>query len=256
MKIGIFDSGIGGLSVLYHLMKILPEEEYIYYADTDNVPYGNKTNDEIIGFSVKAAEFLLEKGAEIILIACNTATSVAAEVLRNRLEVPVVGIEPAIKPAVLDDNSGRILVLATPVTVREKKLHELIDKVDMDHRVDMIGLPLLPEFAEKGHFDTDEVYDYLVRELSELELSDYSKVVLGCTHFIHFSNILKKLFGNDVKFYDGSIGTANNLKRIANTAHLSSNNGFKISFYQSGRPVTDRHTLDFYDLVLNRLKNC
>ena len=131
MKIGFFDSGIGGLNVLARTLKMLPDEEYYYYADSDNCPYGTKTNEEIIEFTRKGMSFLVDKGCSIICIACNTATSVAASIVRKEFDVPILGIEPAVKPAVNRHNGNkRVLVLATPVTIREKKLHKLIDDID------------------------------------------------------------------------------------------------------------------------------
>ena len=122
MKIGFYDSGIGGLSVLQTAMEMLPNEEFIYYADTDHVPYGEKSNDEILAFARRAVDFLIAKDAKAIVIACNTATSVAAKYLRAVHTLPIIGMEPAVKPAVEEKNHKRILVSATPVTIREKKL--------------------------------------------------------------------------------------------------------------------------------------
>ena len=141
MKIGIFDSGIGGLSVLQKLIKIMPNEEYCYYLDSVHVPYGEKSKEDIIKYTDEAIAFLINEGCDITCIACNTATSVAAEILRKKYSTPIVGVEPAVKPAVElsanGEKEGRILVIATPVTVREKKLHDLIEKFDNEHLVDM-----------------------------------------------------------------------------------------------------------------------
>ena len=256
MKIGIFDSGLGGLTVLSFLQKLLPEEEYYYYADSDHVPYGTKTGAQIYEYSKEAVSFLINKGCDIVCIACNTATSVAAEGLRKSFDIPIVGIEPAVKPAVAGEHKKdeRILVVATPVTVKEKKLHELIDRFDEAKQVDMKALPELPVFAEKGIFDGEEIREYLKKEFADVNVSVYSKVVLGCTHFIHFINLFREIFNDDVVFLDGCEGTANNIYRRATQAGFPGAGAFSIEFYRSGKLVTDDKDLQFFNMILERLE--
>ena len=254
MKIGIFDSGIGGLNVLARCRAMLPDEEYAYYADTDNCPYGTKTTDEIIGFTDTGIGFLKDLGCDIVCIACNTATSVAAAILREKYDFPIVGVEPAVKPAVNDVVSKkRILVLATPVTVREKKLHDLIEKFDELHRVDVLALPKLPVFAEKGMFDGDEVKQYITDEFKDIKPEEYDRVVLGCTHFIHYIPVLSEFFGEDCRFLDGCEGTARNIKKICNENGYKSFGSYAISYFKSGRAVTDKEEISFFENVLERV---
>ena len=254
MKIGIFDSGIGGLNVLARCKALLPNEEYIYYADTDNCPYGIKTPDEITGFTDKGIGFLKDLGCDIVCIACNTATSVAAAVLREKYDFPIVGVEPAVKPAVNDMVSKkRILVLATPVTVREKKLHDLIERFDELHRVDVLALPKLPVFAEKGLFDGNEVKQYITDEFKDINPVDYDRVVLGCTHFIHYVPVLSGFFGKDCRFLDGCEGTARNIKKICTEKGFTSSGIYGISYFKSGRAVTDKEEIAFFENVLERV---
>ena len=256
MKIGIFDSGIGGLNVMAGCIKLMPGEEYEYYADSDNCPYGTKTTDQIIEYTEKGITFLRDKGCDIICIACNTATSVAAAALREKYNFPIVGVEPAVKPAVTDgDTKKRILVLATPVTVREKKLHDLIEKFDELHRVDVLALPKLPVFAENGKFDGDEVDNYLKNELKSIDTYAYDRIVLGCTHFIHYVPAFKKLFEAECRFLDGSEGTARNIKKICTENGYLSSGRFVINYYESGRVVTDMDKLKFYENVLKRVND-
>lgn len=257
MKIGLFDSGIGGLSVLAPLIRMMPDEEYIYYADSDNVPYGTKSEQEIYRLSKAAIDFLLGKGCDIICIACNTATSAAAGRLRNEYELPIVGVEPAVKPAIShlsdDGGNGRILVIATPMTVKQKKLQDLVARLDDEHLVDMKALGKLPEFAEQGDFDSRELQDYLDAELSGEGYRQYTKVVLGCTHFIHFTEILTKYFAENVEFLDGSEGTARNICRICEQKGFSHGTVGAISYYRSGREASGEGKL-FYEKILERLK--
>ena len=253
MKIGIFDSGIGGLTVLDKLIKLMPDEEYYYYLDSVNVPYGEKNTEDIIRFTEKGISFLIDKGCDITCIACNTATSVAAQTLRNKYKTPIVGVEPAVKPAVNCENEGRILVIATPVTVKEKKLHDLVEKFDNEHLVDMKALPKLPAFAEKGMFEDEQVYEYLLDEFKNINCRQYSKIVLGCTHFKHYVKLFRKLFGQEVQFLDGAEGTAKNIKRISENMHLKSAEHYCINYYESGEEITEPNRLEFLDNVMKRL---
>ncbi len=252
MKIGFFDSGIGGLSLVGYARTKLPDADFIFYADTDNVPYGTKTKEEITALSDKAASFLISKGAEAIVIACNTATSAAAPYLRNKYNISIIGIEPAVKPAVKIPGHKRILVIATPFTVREKKLHDLVDRVDIEHRVDMLPTPELVKFAEQGEFDSDRVKIYLEDCFKDLNKEDYCAVVCGCTHFIHFKKLFIDIFGPDITVLDGGKGTVNNLCRHLKQDGYQDTKGKtgKTTYYRSGREVTDKDTLEFYQMVI------
>ena len=150
MKIGFFDSGIGGLSVLHHALKKLPHEQFLYYADSRHVPYGEKTEAEIAAYADAAIDFLLDEGVKAIVLACNTATSAAGETIRKRYPVPIIGMEPAVKKALETYGKGRILVAATSVTVKGEKLQLLIGRVDTRHVVDLLALPKLVCFAKAG----------------------------------------------------------------------------------------------------------
>ncbi len=214
MNIGIFDSGIGGMTLLHQAMAVLPLENYIFYADTDHVPYGTKSKEQVIGFVDDVMRFMLGHDCKAVVIACNTATAVAAEEMRNRYAIPIIGIEPAVKPALAASHGKRVLVAATPLTVREKKLKELVERVDYSHLVDLVALPRLVELAEHGDFDTDEVTQYLQKELSGYDLGQYGEFVLGCTHFNFFKDTFRKLLPADVKLIDGSEGTIRHLKDV------------------------------------------
>lgn len=239
MKIGIFDSGIGGLTVLHQAMLTLPKEDFIYYADTDNVPYGTKSRVEIIGFADRAVDFLVKQDVKAVVIACNTATSAAIDYIRGKYSLPILGMEPAIKPAVKRCNGKRVMVIATPLTVREEKLHNLIQQVDDEHVVDLLPMPELVTFAEAGKYDSPEVYEYLKRELAGYELENYSALILGCTHFNYFKDTYRRIFPKEVAFIDGSVGTVNHLKHILEEKGLLEENQGTVEYYESGRRITD-----------------
>jgi glutamate racemase len=260
LKLGFFDSGIGGLTVLDKARELMPSEEYIYYADTDNAPYGTRETADVYGLSKKAVEFLLDKGAEAVVIACNTATSAAAEELRKNFSIPIIGVEPAVKPAVAIRAGKRVLVLATPLTVKEKKLHDLIEKVDKDEAVDLLPMPELVDFAERGVFSSAGVEEYISRTLGKFyqdnkrDFDDYSVVVLGCTHFNHFIPMLKPFFDEGMSFIDGSLGTVKNLKHITEERGFSSSGEFSLTVYESGRNVSGTEREAFYREALEHLK--
>ena len=242
--IGVFDSGIGGLTVLKEIIKILPNEEFIYYADTDNVPYGIKPKEEVKEYINQAVKFLIDKDVKAIVIACNTATSIAINDLRKKYSLPIIGIEPAAKPAIENRGQKKVLIMATPTTIREEKLHNLLKKFSAEEFVDLIAMPKLVEYAERGEFDSKEIEDYLKKQLQEFNLNDYSEIVLGCTHFPFFKEKIKKVVPQNINIIDGSKGVANRLKDILQKNDLLGNNNLKIEYYYSGRKVEDCEKLE------------
>lgn len=254
MKIGFFDSGIGGLSVLHHAMKALPQEEYLFYMDTDHVPYGEKTKEEIITYVKNAMEFMVEQDCKAVVIACNTATAAAASVIREQFSIPVIGIEPAVKPAVEKSRNKRVLVIATPLTVKEEKLKNLLNRVDGEHQVDLLALPKLVHFAESLAFDTEECYEYLKKELGRFDLENYSELVLGCTHYNYFKNVYRKIIPEDMRIIDGNEGTVNQLKRMLKKQGRLEKNPLTVTYYQSGRRITDQSFLERIDMLHKRLE--
>lgn len=211
MKIGIFDSGIGGLSVLHLAMRKLHGVHFIYYADEKNVPYGEKSKEEIIDFVDEAMRFFVSKGTQAVVLACNTATSAAASEMRQKYKLPIIGMEPAVKKAVEIHGEKKVLVAATPITVRGDKMSQLLRQVDAGGKVDLLALPGLVHFAEREMFDSKEVSDYLRQELSPFSLADYSAFVLGCTHFNYFKDYFRKMFPDTMVLLDGNEGTVNHL---------------------------------------------
>lgn len=252
MSIAFFDSGIGGITVLHHAMKMLPLEDYIYFADTLNAPYGTKTRDEVRSLVFNAVDFIVSLGVDAVVIACNTATSVAVEDLRKRYTIPIIGMEPAVKPAIekTGGTQKRVLVTATPLTLKEEKLKNLIDRIDNEHIVDLLPLPGLVEFAENFEFNENIVSDYLNKELASVDISSYGTIVLGCTHFLFYRSILKKIIPSHIDIIDGNAGTVNHLSRVLNERGVSIKGEGKIKWYCSGEPVVDLKRLAEFELLL------
>ena len=254
MKIGIFDSGIGGLSVLSEAISAISFGEFIYYADTDNVPYGEKSEEEIRGYVEKAVDFLIEKGARAIVLACNTATSVSVKSLREKYSLPIVGMEPAVKRAVDLFSEGRVLVSATPMTIKGEKLHSLIGRLDSKSRVDLVALPGLVRLAEKGVFEGEEVKEYLDRELSGIDLSLYSSFVLGCTHFVFYKKALGEYLPSGIKLLDGNEGTVRQLLKRIKEESGADDARQSVEYFTSGRKA-DEKTAERYSYLVKLAAN-
>lgn len=232
--IGVFDSGVGGISVLKELKEIMPNENYIYYGDSANAPYGSKTTQEVRRLSFDAFELLKKMGAKAVVVACNTATSASVRLLREQNpDKIIIGLEPAIKPAVMHKKDSVILVLATPVTLREEKFNKLAAMYE--HMGEIIPVPCdrLAGLIEEGKTDCEETEKYLKEIFSRYE--KYDSVVLGCTHYPLAASLISKVAGKDVPVFDGGKGAARETKRRLEAANLlSDKNSGEIKYISSG----------------------
>lgn len=215
LPIGFMDSGLGGLSVLREAIRLMPSEDFIYYGDSANAPYGTKSREEIRTLTFHVVEYLLSRGIKGLAVACNTATGAAVRDLRGMYpELPIVGIEPAVKPAVMHSNGGRILVLATPMTIELQKFKTLLDQYK--ERAEIVSVPCkgLMEFVEKGDLESEDLSEYFNVHLLPYLTDDTEGIVLGCTHYPFLKKHLTAfLEGRQIPLYDGSYGTAAELKR-------------------------------------------
>lgn len=212
--IGFFDSGVGGISVLKKAIELLPYEDFIYFGDSINAPYGDKDVETIRMMSFDAVDFLLAHDCKGIVVACNTATSAAILEIRDRYpHIPIIGIEPALKVAIDYTEEGKILVLATNRTLQEKKFKNLSDKFAESRTIISLPLPGLVEIIESGNHYQERSLSYLTEHLKKVD-RDISAVVLGCTHYPFIKPSLRKIFGEDILIVDGSEGTARHLKDV------------------------------------------
>ena len=234
--IGFLDSGVGGLSVMKEAIKIMPNENYIYFGDSKTAPYGVKSTKEIRDLTFKAVEFLISKGIKGLVVACNTATSAAVRELRTVYpDMPLVGIEPAIKPAVELGRDGKILIMATPMTIKQDKFKLLLDKYKDKAEIVPIPCAGLMEFIESGVLDGIELEYYLKEKLSDYSSENVSSVVLGCTHYPFVKDSISKILGKNVEVIDGGEGTAREIKRRLAEKNLLNTNTTKgkIEIYNS-----------------------
>ena len=217
--IAVFDSGVGGISVLKELVALLPNENFLYFGDSANAPYGEKTTEEVRNLTLLSAKMLFDRGAKALVVACNTATSAAIHILREEYpEKIIIGIEPALKVATDRFPSGHIGIMATAVTLREEKLHHQLERFPQA-TVEKIGAPGLVELIEQGQADSAETEELLSKILAPY-VGKLDALVLGCTHYPFVKDTLGKILGEKTLLLDGGAGTARQTKRCLEQAGL------------------------------------
>lgn len=214
--IGVFDSGLGGLSVVKDLHKLYPQEDIIYFGDSKFAPYGLKQRTEITARCIEICEFLISKGVKAIVIACNTATSAAVDELRKRYpDLPIIGMEPALKPAIEISKRHYVAVMATNFTLKEKKFADLMKNYQEDNTILKLPCPELVQMIETDTYhDQNKITAQLHEYFDSMDKSKLDAVVLGCTHFIFFKDYIQNFLGNNVNIIDGNIGTCRHLMDI------------------------------------------
>lgn len=219
--IAVFDSGVGGLSVLRELIRVLPEENFLYFGDSKNAPYGDKSTETIRALTLAHAQELFSRGCKALVVACNTATSAAINELRTMYpDKIIIGIEPALKLAVTHFPQGRILVMATEATLRERKFAALMERFGQHCDIVKCPCPDLVEFVERGELTGAAVEDALKEELNGGLAKTPDAVVLGCTHYPFLRGAIRAVVGETPEILDGSDGTAKETKRRLREAGL------------------------------------
>jgi glutamate racemase len=221
--VGVFDSGLGGLSVLQHARNLLPAEDFLYVADSGHAPYGERSADWIRARSLTIGQFLIDRGAKALLIACNTATAAAAQTLRERWpELPVIGMEPAVKPAAAATRSGVVGVLATTGTLASARFAALLDTFGRDIRVVTRSGAGLVEAVEHGELDTTATRALVASHVEPLVAEGADVIVLGCTHYPFLRKSIEQASGRDVRVIDTGASVARQLSRRLEEAGLLS----------------------------------
>ncbi len=235
--IGIFDSGIGGVTVFQEVLEVMPNYKYIYYSDSKNNPYGDKSDDELKKITSNIVEYLVSEGCEIIVIACNTASAICKDILREKYSIPIIAIEPAYK---LASKNGKTLIMATKGTIDSLKFKELYQKYD-NHNTMIYECVGLANLIEQNN--TKLIKEYLKQNIKQF--MGVENVVLGCTHYPLIKKNIREILGN-VNFFDGSNGVAKRLLEIVKDIHLQESEQ-SITFIDSSLDKTKEKR--FFDLL-------
>lgn len=264
--IGFFDSGIGGLTVVKAVSQLLPNENIVYFGDTARVPYGSKSNDTVVEYSLQAANFLLRKNIKLLVVACNTASSVALKDLKRFLTIPVIGmIEPGSKMALRESRNGKVGVIGTNATINNKAYSQELKKLNPKLKVYEKACPLFVPIAEEGWLD-HKATELIAKEyLTELKSKKIDSLVLGCTHYPILKNVIQKVVGRNVKLVDSGTPAARLVEEYLNGRGLRniSNQIGKKEFYVSdipakfreiaerflGKKITHLHKVELDELV-------
>ena len=234
--IGVFDSGVGGLTVVREITRQLPNESIIYFGDTARVPYGNKSKETVTTYSRQIVNFLIKNNVKAIVIACNTASAFALETIKNEIDIPIIGVvKPGAKTAYLTTKNKRIGVIGTVGTAHSKIYNQYIEAYDKDIFVDNEPCPLFVPLVEEGMIE-DEITDEMIRRYTKRLLSEnIDTLVLGCTHYPLLRDEIRKVLGNDINLVNPAYETAIALKEILTNNNLLTTSNIEAShrFYVS-----------------------
>jgi len=247
--IGVFDSGIGGLTVVRQLLSTLPNENIIYFGDTARVPYGSKSNETVIEYSIQDAQFLMRKNVKAIVVACNTASSVALPALREKFQIPIIGmIEPGAKMSIESTRNNKIGVIGTRTTINSNAYSKAIKKLNPQINVIEKACPLFVPLVEEGWLNHKATYEITEEYLKELNENDIDTLVLGCTHYPILSKVIQEVIGKDVKLIDSGIAAAILVKDELMKFNLISNSYAlgNYDFYLSDFPVMFKEIAEMF----------
>ena len=232
--VGVFDSGVGGLSILAKIHQLLPQEDLLYVADSAHAPYGPKGEAFIIERSRHITDFFLSRDAKAVVVACNTATAAAVKNLRDHYDIPIIGMEPAIKPAAEQSKSGVIGVLATEGTLASDKFVDLKNRFDGQVEIITQPCPGLVEEIEKLDPDTAAIGRLLQAYIAPLLARGVDSLVLGCTHYTYIENLIRTVAGSSIAIIDTDDAVARRLAKVLEENALFAESGGSATFYTSG----------------------
>jgi len=254
--IGIFDSGVGGLTIYEEIHKLLPNESIIYLADSMNAPYGEKSKEEIIQISVKNTEFLLSKGCKLIVVACNTASTNAVKYLREHYSIPIIRVQPAIKPAALNSKSKVVGILATKSTLKSELLFETSQRFAQGVEVvEQVGEGLV-DLIEAGKMHSPDMTKLLSRHIGPMLEKNIDYLVLGCTHYPFLTDQIKEIVGDEVQILDSGEAIARQTRVILDQENLLNLDNGEIErvFYTNKDPQVMQQILDEFDEGFKAIK--
>ncbi|PCI55083.1 MAG: glutamate racemase [Gammaproteobacteria bacterium] len=234
--IGIFDSGVGGLSIVRAIKRTIPDENLIYFADTEFSPYGNKTKEIINQRSEDIINFLINQGCKMVVMACNTATVNSINSLRSKFSIPIVGVEPAIKPAALKSKTGIIGILATEQTLESEYFHFLKSKYSQQVKIETKACPKLVSLVENLNHDNEQAMQITEQYIHPLLSKGCDQIVLGCTHFSFLSILIKNVVGDKAAIIDTAVPVAMEVKKRLQSHNMDKNKRVigTVEFWTSG----------------------
>ncbi|MFZ2322477.1 MAG: glutamate racemase [Ignavibacteriaceae bacterium] len=247
--IGVFDSGIGGLTVVKRLASVLPRESIVYFGDTARVPYGSKSNATVIDYSIQDSNFLLSKNVKAVVVACNTASSIAIPELRRKFDIPVIGvILPGADMAYKETRNGRIGVIGTRATISNAAYSNAIKEIDDKMEVFEKACPLFVPLAEEGWTHHQATYDIAEAYLKELREKEIDTLVLGCTHYPILADVIQEVIGKDVKLIDSGIATAEVVQNEINRIGFETNSSVpgNLDLFVSDIPTTFKQVAELF----------
>ncbi len=247
--IGVFDSGVGGLTVVKRLISTLPNESIVYFGDTARVPYGSKSNETVIEYSIQNTKFLLKKNVKAIVVACNTASSIAIDVLRKEFNIPIIGmIEPGAESAIKFTKAKKIGVIGTRATVNNHAYKKQLIKIDNQVEVFEKACPLFVPLAEEGWIEHRATYEIAEEYLSELKEKNIDTLILGCTHYPLLSKVIQKVIGENVTLIDSGVASSELVRNEIERIGLSTNSSAKgnISIYVSDISTNFRSIVELF----------
>lgn len=248
--IGVFDSGVGGLTVAREIMRQLPQENLVYFGDTARVPYGNKSKEAIVRYSTQIVNFLKTKKVKAIVIACNTASAYALEAIQSQVTIPVIGVVwPGAISAASTTQNKHVGVIGTAGTIKSKIYNKYLQKLDPEITVVSKACPLFVPLVEEGLTEDRVTEDIAGRYLSEFKEYDIDALILGCTHYPHLRNTIQRVMGDKVKLVNPAYETAKSLKRLLKEQDLLNDSGEEVHHEYCASDMTDQF-VTFADRVL------
>lgn len=244
--IGVFDSGVGGISVLQHIQALLPHEQLIYVADSQYAPYGNKTPDEITKRCFALAEFLIKKNVKALVVACNTATAAAIDEMREHFTLPIIGMEPAVKPAAAASKNGIVGVLATTGTLKSAQFAALLESYGRNVKVVTQACVGLVECVERGELHTEKTKALIRQYCAPLLAEGADTIVLGCTHYPFMREVIKAEVGDHITLIDTGAAVAKQLKHQLEECHLLGdvNQQGSVQFFTNSHAVNAKNVIE------------
>lgn len=244
--LGLFDSGVGGLTVAREVFTSLPRERIIYFGDTLHVPYGGRSTEQLISFADAICAFLVDQGVKMIIDACNSTSSVALDYLRAKYEIPIIGVvEPGVRAALRITRNGHIGVIATEATINSQAHRRAAERLDSSIKVSGVASPLLVPLVEKGIVDSEETYLALVEYLAPLQAKGIDTLILGCTHYPYVAHLVRKILGTDVSIVDPAQEVIKDTSCILREMNLMAESGRAVHrYFVSSEPQAFRRSAE------------